>query len=221
MAREKKETVEENKKIGAWANGLRIVCNILKVFTIIGIVCLTLVLFFMPRLLKGIKIDDEKIVLFDQKIEYSFKEVDFLTYRIDNGKEKTINTRDIYKYINLAEIGKTDMNKVRNVIMINLAFVIVICVLEFMILNLFSGLLKRTKNEGVAFVEDGHKVIVNAMWITLGIQIVRIVIGLCNSVALADLNADYTTNIDIGIILSLCIMYFISLLYKRGEELQG
>ena len=64
MARAKKEEVElteETKRIGGWANGLRIVCNILKVFTIIGIVCLALVMLFLPAMMKEVKIDDEKI----------------------------------------------------------------------------------------------------------------------------------------------------------------
>ena len=34
MAKTKKEDLEENSRIGSWANGLRIVCNILKVFDI-------------------------------------------------------------------------------------------------------------------------------------------------------------------------------------------
>ena len=138
MARAKKEEVElteETKRIGGWANGLRIVCNILKVFTIIGIVCLALVMLFLPAMMKEVKIDDEKIVLNGQKIEYSFKDVDFLTYRIDNGKEKTVNTKDIYKYTGLLDLGKIDMNKLRNIVMIDLGFVIVMCVLEFIILK--------------------------------------------------------------------------------------
>lgn len=221
MGREKKEVMEENSNIGAWANGLRIVCNILKVLTIIGIVCLALVLLFVPAALKEIKIDDEKIVLNKQKIEYSFKEVDFLEYSINGGKVKKVNTKDVYKYLNLMDLGKTDMKKVRNIVMLDLAFVIVICVMEFMILNLISGLLKKTKDDGVAFVEDGHKTLQNVMWIILAIQVVRIIIGICTAIAIPNTNFDTTYNIDLSFIISMCVIYFVSLLYKRGEQLQN
>ena len=223
MARAKKEEVElteETKRIGGWANGLRIVCNILKVFTIIGIVCLALVMLFLPAMMKEVKIDDEKIVLNGQKIEYSFKDVDFLTYRIDNGKEKTVNTKDIYKYTGLLDLGKIDMNKLRNIVMIDLGFVIVMCVLEFMILNKLSKLLKRTKDENVAFVTDGHKVLQNIMWIAIASEVIKIVMGLCTAIAMPKSNIETNISIDLMFVVEMCVLYFVSLLYKRGEQLQ-
>ena len=223
MARAKKEEVElteETKRIGGWANGLRIVCNILKVFTIIGIVCLTLVMLFLPAMMKEVKIDDEKIVLNGQKIEYSFKDVDFLTYRIDNGKEKTVNTKDIYKYTGLLDLGKIDMNKLRNIVMIDLGFVIVMCVLEFIILNNLSKLLKRTKEENVAFVMDGHKVLQNIMWIAIASEVIKIVMGLCTAIAMPKSNIETNISIDLMFVVAMCVLYFVSLLYKRGEQLQ-
>ena len=223
MARAKKEEVElteETKRIGGWANGLRIVCNILKVFTIIGIVCLALVMLFLPAMMKEVKIDDEKIVLNGQKIEYSFKDVDFLTYRIDNGKEKTVNTKDIYKYTGLLDLGKIDMNKLRNIVMIDLGFVIVMCVLEFIILNMLSKLLKRTKEENVAFVMDGHKVLQNIMWIAIASEVIKIVMGLCTAIAMPKSNIETNISIDLMFVVAMCVLYFVSLLYKRGEQLQ-
>ena len=223
MARAKKEEVElteETKRIGGWANGLRIVCNILKVFTIIGIVCLALVMLFLPVMMKEVKIDDEKIVLNGQKIEYSFKDVDFLTYRIDNGKEKTVNTKDIYKYTGLLDLGKIDMNKLRNIVMIDLGFVIVLCVLEFIILNNLSKLLKRTKEENVAFVTDGHKVLQNIMWIAVASEVIKIVMGLCTAIAMPKSNIETNISIDLMFVVEMCVLYFVSLLYKRGEQLQ-
>ena len=223
MARAKKEEVElteETKRIGGWANGLRIVCNILKVFTIIGIVCLALVMLFLPAMMKEVKIDDEKIVLNGQKIEYSFKDVDFLTYRIDNGKEKTVNTKDIYKYTGLLDLGKIDMNKLRNIVMIDLGFVIVMCVLEFIILNNLSKLLKRTKDENVAFVTDGHKVLQNIMWIAIASEVIKIVMGLCTAIAMPKSNIETNISIDLMFVVEMCVLYFVSLLYKRGEQLQ-
>lgn len=223
MARAKKEEVElteETKRIGGWANGLRIVCNILKVFTIIGIVCLALVMLFLPAMMKEVKIDDEKIVLNGQKIEYSFKDVDFLTYRIDNGKEKTVNTKDIYKYTGLLDLGKIDMNKLRNIVMIDLGFVIVMCVLEFIILNKLSKLLKRTKDENVAFVTDGHKVLQNIMWIAVASEVIKIVMGLCTAIAMPKSNIETNISIDLMFVVEMCVLYFVSLLYKRGEQLQ-
>lgn len=223
MARAKKEEVElteETKRIGGWANGLRIVCNILKVFTIIGIVCLALVMLFLPAMMKEVKIDDEKIVLNGQKIEYSFKDVDFLTYRIDNGKEKTVNTKDIYKYTGLLDLGKIDMNKLRNIVMIDLGFVIVMCVLEFIILNKLSKLLKRTKDENVAFVTDGHKVLQNIMWIAVASEVIKIVMGLCTAIAMPKSNIETNISIDLMFVVAMCVLYFVSLLYKRGEQLQ-
>ena len=215
MAKAKKEEVElteETKRIGGWANGLRIVCNILKVFTIIGIVCLALVMLFLPAMMKEVKIDDEKIVLNGQKIEYSFKDVDFLTYRIDNGKEKTVNTKDIYKYTGLLDLGKIDMNKLRNIVMM--------CVLEFMILNKLSKLLKRTKDENVAFVTDGHKVLQNIMWIAVASEVIKIVMGLCTAIAMPKSNIETNISIDLMFVVEMCVLYFVSLLYKRGEQLQ-
>lgn len=223
MARAKKEEVElteETKRIGGWANGLRIVCNILKVFTIIGIVCLALVMLFLPAMMKEVKIDDEKIVLNGQKIEYSFKDVDFLTYRIDNGKEKTVNTKDIYKYTGLLDLGKIDMNKLRNIVMIDLGFVIVMCVLEFIILNKLSKLLKRTKEENVAFVTDGHEVLQNIMWIAVASEVIKIVMGLCTAIAMPKSNIETNISIDLMFVVEMCVLYFVSLLYKRGEQLQ-
>ena len=223
MARAKKEEVElteETKRIGGWANGLRIVCNILKVFTIIGIVCLALVMLFLPAMMKEVKIDDEKIVLNGQKIEYSFKDVDFLTYRIDNGKEKTVNTKDIYKYTGLLDLGKIDMNKLRNIVMIDLGFVIVMCVLEFIILNKLSKLLKRTKDENVAFVTDGHKVLQNIMWIAVASEVIKIVMGLCTAIAMPKSNIETNISIDLMFVVEMCVLYFVSLLYKRGEQIQ-
>lgn len=223
MARAKKEEVElteETKRIGGWANGLRIVCNILKVFTIIGIVCLALVMLFLPAMMKKVKIDDEKIVLNGQKIEYSFKDVDFLTYRIDNGKEKTVNTKDIYKYTGLLDLGKIDMNKLRNIVMIDLGFVIVMCVLEFIILNKLSKLLKRTKDENVAFVTDGHKVLQNIMWIAIASEVIKMVMGLCTAIAMPKSNIETNISIDLMFVVAMCVLYFVSLLYKRGEQLQ-
>jgi hypothetical protein len=223
MARARKEETElteETKKIGGWANGLRIVCNILKVFTIIGIVCLALVMLFLPAIMKEVKIDDEKIVLNGQKIEYSFKDVDFLTYRIDNGKEKTVNTKDIYKYTGLLDLGKIDMNKLRNIVMIDLGFVIVMCVLEFIILNKLSKLLKRTKDENVAFVTDGHKVLQNIMWIAIASEVIKMVMGLCTAIAMPKSNIETNISIDLMFVVAMCVLYFVSLLYKRGEQLQ-
>ena len=110
MTKEKKEVYEENGRIVGWANALRIICNIFKVFSIIGIVLLAFVLILIPKMTSEIKIDDKKIELFGQKIEYSFKEVDFLTIRID-GKEQTINTKDVYKSINLADIENINVKK--------------------------------------------------------------------------------------------------------------
>ncbi len=226
MARPKKEiegieVTEESLKISKWANGLRIVCNILKVFTIIGILCMALVLVFTPMMMNKIKIDDKKIVLFDQKIEYSFKDVDFLTYKIDDGEEHVVNTKDIYKYTGLLDVGKTNTKKLRNLVMIGLSFAIVMGILEFIILNLLSKLLLRTRDEKKAFVEGGNRVIVNIMWITLTIEVIKIVLSLCVSVYLASEAFDSTVNIDLMVIVVLCAMYFVSLLYKRGEELEN
>ena len=223
MARAKKENVElteETRRIGGWANGLRIVCNILKVFVIIGIICMALVMVFLPAMMKSVKIDDKKIVLNGQKIEYSFKEVDFLTYKIDDGKEKTVNTKDIYKYVGLLDIAKTDMNKIRNIIMIDLGFVIVMSIMEFMIFDLLSKMLKRTNEEGVAFVEGGHKVLQNIMWISIAIEVVKIVMGLCTAIAIPNSKIDTTVSIDLMFVVAMCALYFVSLLYKRGEQLQ-
>lgn len=217
-----KEKVEDNSKIGAWANGLRIVCNILKVLTVIGIVCLTIVLVFMPKIMKGVKIDEEKIVLYDQKIEYTFKDVDFLVYRINDGKEKKVNTKDIYKYLDLSAISNTDINKIRNIIMVDLLFVIVICIMEFMVLNLLSGLLKRTKDEGVAFVEGGHKVLTSVMWILIAEYVVKVIISVCTAIAIpVSGKIESSTSIDLSFVVMLCVIYFVSLLYKRGEQLQN
>ena len=222
MAKTKKEDLEENSRIGSWANGLRIVCNILKVFDIIGIVCLALVLVFTPKMLREIKIDDERIIIFNQKIEYSFKDVDFLVYKIDNGKEKRINTKDVYKYLNLMDLGKTNMNKLRNVIMVDLVFAIILCVMEYWIINTLSILLKRTRDENVAFVSGGHQLLSNIVWVALAMEVVKIVMSVFTSIAIpASEKITANININLEFILGLCVVFFVSLLYKRGEELQN
>ena len=105
--------------------------------------------------------------------------------------------------------------------MIGLSFAIVMGILEFIILNLLSKLLLRTRDEKKAFVEGGNRVIVNIMWITLTIEVIKIVLSLCVSVYLASEAFDSTVNIDLMVIVVLCAMYFVSLLYKRGEELEN
>ena len=137
MNKEKKEVYEENGRIAGWANALRIICNIFKVFSIIGIVLLAFVLILIPKMTSEIKIDDKKIELFGQKIEYSFKAVDFFTIRID-GKEQTINTKDVYKSINLADIENINVKKVGNILMIDIVLIMITCVIEFMIFNMLS-----------------------------------------------------------------------------------
>jgi len=220
MTKEKKGVYEENGRIAGWANALRIICNIFKVFSIIGIVLLAFVLILIPKMASEIKIDDKKIELFGQKIEYSFKEVDFLTIRID-GKEQTINTKDVYKYINLADIENINVKKVGNILMIDIVLIMITCVIEFMIFNMLSIMLSRIREEEKAFVEDGHKVIQKVMWYAIAMKVIGMVVGLCTSIAFASTNFKYSVNIDLEFVLAMCILYFVSLLYKRGEDLEN
>lgn len=220
MNKEKKEVYEENGRIAGWANALRIICNIFKVFSIIGIVLLAFVLILIPKMTSEIKIDDKKIELFGQKIEYSFKEVDFLTIRID-GKEQTINTKDVYKSINLADIENINVKKVGNILMIDIVLIMITCVIEFMIFNMLSIMLNRIREEEKAFVEDGHKVIQKVMWYAIAMKVIGMVVGLCTSIAFASTNFKYSVNINLEFVLAMCILYFVSLLYKRGENLEN
>jgi len=220
MTKEKKGVYEENGRIAGWANALRIICNIFKVFSIIGIVLLAFVLILIPKMTSEIKIDDKKIELFGQKIEYSFKEVDFLTIRID-GKEQTINTKDVYKYINLADIENINVKKVGNILMIDIVLIMITCVIEFMIFNMLSIMLSRIREEEKAFVKDGHKVIQKVMWYAIAMKVIGMVVGLCTSIAFASTNFKYSVNIDLEFVLAMCILYFVSLLYKRGENLEN
>ena len=101
-------------------------------------------------------------------------------------------------------------------------FVIVICIMEFMVLNLLSGLLKRTKDEGVAFVEGGHKVLTSVMWILIAEYVVKVIISVCTAIAIpVSGKIESSTSIDLSFVVMLCVIYFVSLLYKRGEQLQN
>ena len=221
MARVKKEITEGNEKIGKWANAFRIICNVFKVFCIIGIICLALVMVLVPGMMKKIKISEDKIVVFDQTIEFRVEEVDFLTYSINGGKEQKINSKDISKILETADLKNISTSKIRNVIMISLGFAIIMLVIEYMILRALSKLLDRIRTEEVSFVEGGSKVLVNVMWMLLANYLLSIVLGLIVAISFAGNKTNINFSINLMYILMLCVIYFVSLLYKHGEQLEN
>ena len=120
------------------------------------------------------------------------------------------------------DLGKTNMNKLRNVIMVDLVFAIILCVMEYWIINTLSILLKRTRDENVAFVSGGHQLLSNIVWVALAMEVVKIVMSVFTSIAIpASEKITANININLEFILGLCVVFFVSLLYKRGEELQN
>ena len=74
----------------------------------------------------------------------------------------------------------------------------------------------------MAFVSGGHQLLSNIVWVALAMEVVKIVMSVFTSIAIpASEKITANININLEFILGLCVVFFVSLLYKRGEELQN
>ena len=58
------------------------------------------------------------------------------------------------------------------------------------------------------------------MWIAIASEVIKIVMGLCTAIAMPKSNIETNISIDLMFVVAMCVLYFVSLLYKRGEQLQ-
>ncbi len=209
---------QENQiaRIGNWANGFHILLIIGRIFLYITALTLLILLFFIPKIADNIHIEDNKITIFKEVIEYKIYDTDIMYFK--HGKEETkINFKKIATPI-VKALKNLDKGVLRNILLISISVAIIGIILMIIILKKLDKLLVRIKEENKVFVENGNKEIITIMWL----MVASIIIGvfgelIINIISKAD---SIRINFDIKTIIYVLFIYFISLIYKYGESLE-
>lgn len=213
---EKKENESKLKQVGNWAHGFKVLCVILRVFLIVGIASLAICLFFVPKLSKNIEFKENEIIVFNESIKYEAKDVDFIKITF-NGKDYNINSKKVFK-----GIGKVLTNKNRDkmsaVVICTIINSMVVMVLTFVILLKIEKLLSGIREEERVFIKGGSKIIMSVFFLYLARYIVQVAGAIINMVIIG--SNSYNMSFDVTIIVTLLIIYFISLIYSYGESLE-
>ena len=204
------------KKVGNWAHGFAVLCVVLRVFIIIGIISIGLCLFFIPQLSKNIDFNKNEIKIFDQSIKYEAKDVDFVKFTID-GKDYNINSKKVFGGLDKV-LNNKNRDKISTVIMASLFNSIIIMIVTFVILLKIEKLLKGVREEERVFIKDGNKIVMSVLFLYLARYIIQMVGGIVNMVIIG--SKSYNMSIDFTFIVTLLIIYFVSLIYSYGESLE-
>ncbi len=214
---EESEKINENKsKIRSWARGFHILCVIEKVLLYISVIALLGATFLLPGIIREVKIDDEQITIFDEKIDYEIKDVNFLKIT-HNNKSYNINSKKVLLPV-VEKLKELSNNKLSKIITIIFVFSIITIILYIIILKKVDSILVRMKEEEKAFVKGGSDTIVKIMYFLIAILIIRLIGDLVISFVLKVQSINI--HFDVSIIIQLLIVYFISLIYKNGELLE-
>ena len=204
------------KKVGNWAHGFSVLCVVLRVFIIIGIISIGLCLFFIPKLSKNIDFNENEIKVFDQSIKYEAKDVDFVKFTID-GKDYNINSKKVFGGLDKV-LNNKNRDKISTVIMASLVNAIIMMIVTFVILLKIEKLLKGVREEERVFIKDGNKIVMSVLFLYLARYIIQLVGGIINMVIIG--SKSYNVSIDFTFVVTLLIIYFVSLIYSYGESLE-
>ena len=213
---DKKENESRLKNVGNWAHGFYVLCVIFRVFLIIGLASVAVCLFFVPSLTKNIEFKDNEIKAFGESIKYEAKDVDFIKITI-GGKDYNINSKKVFKGIDKV-LNNKNRDKISTVIMATLVNSMIIMVITIVILLKIEKLLKGVREEERVFLRDGNKVIMSIFFLYLARYVVQLV-GVVINMAILGAKS-YSISFDFTFIVTLLIIYFISIIYSYGESLE-
>ena len=209
------EQSELKNKIGGWAKGFSTLCLVLRIFLYIGIGCLVLVLLALPVGFKAVKIEDNRIKINDKVIEYNVNEDKIASITID-GKEYSLKGSDVFK-LGKENITNENLNNIRNVLINGLVVGITVMVLTAIGLRKIGKLLKRIKEEEKVFVKGGNESILFVMKLNIAIWVVTVVGAVVSSIFIS---TDSSIGINVGYLVTILVLYFLSLIYKYGENIE-
>ncbi len=207
---------ERKSKITSWANGLNVVCIIERAFLYLGIFSLLLVLLFTPKLSNKIKVTDNSITIFNEKIKYEVHDSDILTIK-HKGKDYKINSKNVINPI-IKALKNFNFGKLSSLIIVGISMVIISMILTVVILIKVSKLLKGIKQEEKVFIKDGHKQILHITFLNIAILVVECIGSIVINILLG---ANSTgLNLNVSSIITILAIYFVSLIYEYGERLE-
>jgi hypothetical protein len=181
----------------------------------IGIGCLALGLLALPVGFKAVKIEDNRIKINDKVIEYNVNEDKIASITVD-GKEYSLKGSDIFK-LGKENITNENLNNIRNVLITVLVVGITVMVLSAIGLRKIGKLLKRMKEEEKVFVKGGNESILFVMKLNIAIWIITVVGAIVSSIFIS---TDSSIGINVGYLVRILVLYFLSLIYKYGENIE-
>ena len=216
MKKNDQEQENQISRIGNWANGFHILLIIGRVFLYIATLSLLILLVFTPKMADNIHIEDNKITIFKEVIEYKIYDTDIMYFK--HGKEEAkINFKKIATPI-VKALKNLDNGVLKNILLTSISIAIIGVILMIIILKKLDKLLIRIKEENKVFVENGNKEIITIMWLIVASIIIKVLGGLVITIlSKAD---SISINFDIKTIIYVMFIYFISLIYKYGESLE-
>ena len=102
--------------------------------------------------------------------------------------------------------------------MASLVNAIIMMIVTFVILLKIEKLLKGVREEERVFIKDGNKIVMSVLFLYLARYIIQLVGGIINMVIIG--SKSYNVSIDFTFVVTLLIIYFVSLIYSYGESLE-
>ena len=227
MATEKKETkakVEETldntkqKRIKSFSQLIYIFAKIIKVFTIIGGVCLIIAMAIVPVLVKNIKVEDGTLNVFDSKLEYRLDDKNQNILSIDGIEIGSISNEEKvgFDYI-MSELAKTNVTKIFAFVEISIIFGIAIMVVYYLILDNIYKLFSNIYNDETPFTMNSLNYVNKIAYYGLIYVIVSFVSDILSNILF---NVS-VTNISLTKIAVVLVLYIVSYVYEYACILQN
>ena len=208
----------KSKKMKGLSKAIYIIANIIKVFTIIGIVGVIIGMCLIPLLTKNIKITDKDITIFNEKVTYEQKDNDLIIKNKDNEEFRiAINNEELFNKV-LDGIKRIDMNKVTITLELTLTCTIASLIIFYLINNHLHKLFKNIyKNETQFNIDNSIHLKKMAIYllITLGITY------LSNTIISIGFGTDIGSNLDLSNIIISLILFALSYIFEYGYNLDN
>ena len=210
LSRDKQEKVRTLSKI------IYILARILKVFMIIGVVGIIIAMIFTPVIVKNVKIEDNAITLFGNKVDYKVTDdrVDIMMGNIAIGS-LTEDEKIGFDYV-ISELDNMDFTRTFAYVEIGLLVGGAILIFSYYILKYTDNLFVNIHSNDTPFTEENLNYIKKIAYFTL----VTVIVSMVGDVLSTLFFDNSIISVDLMVLAFAALLYVISYIFEYACILQ-
>ena len=221
----KKEEVSEVKfdldkqsKVKFFSKFIYILAKIGKVCSILVAVCLLIGVIVAPVFTKNIKIENNELYVFNEKIHYVHDKNDIIL-KYNNLDIGTISGEEATDFdIAINELSNVNIASMFGVVEFYLVVALAMCVVVYMLFNYLDKLFKNIHNLDTPFTEENINYVKKITYLVIVLVVGPYICGLIGQILVKSKMIHF--EIDLIYLLYILILFSITYIFEYGYELQ-